>query len=296
MQSINTPYVESEKITIKAEIERRSQVLQESKSIEDAWVLALQQLFPDKAVADEMKARQKKLEKKLTASISDDLIHNFLLAALREITTIRMATNLQSQPIGVILFPQIWQAAVDHTITNTTTSSTVKVTAANEDVKRLRNVLSASTIQVCNATIVQMLLTKIWTDPNILSIVAAHVGAVADQAKVAALHNADESGAYLITASNAPIAHTWSMAAPQVQGYETASFIFYQSSLRGLFGHARPNFAAALGTETRRLCRQWMESAEFTTQVLPDFVCHDLLAVQASSAPTRQKGLFGRFR
>lgn len=211
------PQIDSQKMEIIKDLSVKLWTLQDPKKIHLAWMLALRQRLakadmkmtaesiqlsslssslssPSPSSSNKAIAIRKELESAWSSSfVVDEVIDNCFEGIMNQVLGTSKYINLKKDIVGVILFPIIWQMAVDYHLSggidedegnnNKNTEGHdhsdygtggrrsnhrrgyIHVTAADADGIRLRRVLPPSLIQHCNERILSLLCcadTKIW--------------------------------------------------------------------------------------------------------------------------------------
>lgn len=303
MDTIAKPQLEKLSVEILAELSRKSENLQDERWIRMAWDLALQNLLETNGPDNNKRALRKKLEEVWGVFLVIEIVDSCLGPALAQVLGFLKPISINwKKPLGVILIPPIWQAAVDQTHRDDDNQDrNFQVTATDADGKRLQKVLSKPAIQLCNKRMVELLQSdEIWSHADILmDIVLPKIRQVVDGTLAKTLEFVDQRKEYLLFSAVVPVA-TYAMTKPTISGFVHDSKIHFEQMLRSILidTGVTSELASSIGAITRTRCRNWIQSPEFKEQILPNFVNNDLALVTTSQQETggTKRSFFQRFR
>lgn len=302
MDSIVRPQVEKEKNVISKELSERLENFKSEQWIGQAWLVALQKFLSNAKMSprdDNSPGMRKDLEKAWSPFLLG-VIDSCFEDILTEVSG-KKYINTKKDVIGVILFPPIWQSAVDQYTTSISGSTPCHhVTAADSDGSKLKSLLPASVIKACNERILYLLTgPEIWGSLSSIrdEVLLIPLRKVADQGYIETLHFVDERGDFLIQDSVMPV-NTFSMGKPTFQTFKHDCMTQFSQGLRSNLCKegGRNVLATNLGVYTRKFCRDMIISGAFEQEILPAFAkeVQDILDEEKDSKKAGKVGLFGR--
>ena len=305
MDAIIRPQIALQKVEIRNDLAEALRNFQDASRIRQAWSVALaQRLSKAKIIAEDSSSMsptcasstRKELESLWSPLVANEVIDNCFEVIINQVLGSTKYINVKKDTVGVILFPSIWQAAVDESMRHrppdskngTPMTTHLHVTAADADGTRLRRMLPTSLIKLCNEHILKILCgPEIWDNSDILhKLFVPYMANVGDQAYTQTLQFMEEHGDGLIQHSIVPVS-TSALLEPTIQTYRhDCHNQFGQAIRRNLSrgGGGTASLASALGDHTRRTCRDLMSSAKFQQDILPNFTQESTTAVMLLEA------------
>ena len=291
MDAIVRPQIALLKVEIRKDLAKTLGNLQNGQRIRQAWSVALgQRLSKAKIIVEaslimsstSASRIRKELETVWSPVVAHEVIDNCFAEIINQVLGSSKYINVQKDTVGVVLFPSMWQAAVDESIrlrpdskTRTPMTTNIHVTAADADGARLKGALPTSLIKLCNEHILKMLCgPEIWDNTDILqNVLVPHLASVVDRAYIQTLQFMEEQGDRLIQHSIVPVS-TSALLEPTIHTYRHDCQVQFGQIVRRNLSRegGTAALASALGDQTRRKCRYLISSAKFQEGILQHFI------------------------